>query len=103
MKCAKCQGSLEPITRGGAFQFNMCRACRIPYNEFGKPVVELGTLNTSFNPLKLARDAVPGTGGVAKTALEIQFIISLQEAYTAGLKDGVLLAYSQDFKPGEPV
>lgn len=105
--CLRCRGSLEPIHRGGKIQFYFCRVCRIPHDGEGRAAVDLKRLNSSFNPLTLARGTI-GKGSsemssIARTALEILLIQSLHEAYSAGLKDGVLLAYSQDVGDSAPV
>lgn len=109
MRCQKCEGDVEPIRRLGQVPFLFCRACKLAYNESGGLCVDTRTLSTSFNPLAIARGIIKETAGdaaaVARTALEVLLIQGLQEAYFSGLKDGVLLAYSQDVKgmPDEPV
>jgi hypothetical protein len=40
---------------------------------------------------------------VMKTALESLLIQGFLDAYSAGLKDGILLAYSQDVADGGPL
>lgn len=86
--------------------FLLCRACKLPHNEDGKALFESTSLNSSFRPLRTARDTIkqghPSASPIAKTALEVALVASLQESYLQGLKDGVLLAYSQDTMEGEP-
>jgi len=87
--------------------FLFCRACKLPHDEHGNALLTTRTLAERFNPLQFARDKVrktsPTVGPVARTALEMSLIQATQEAYFAGMKDGVLLAYSQEFQPGEPM
>jgi hypothetical protein len=40
---------------------------------------------------------------VGRTALEVALVQALQESYFNGLRDGVLLAYSQDYEKSQPV
>ena len=100
MKCVRCKGSLEPIERVGVFLFNFCRPCKLRHDAQGRAVVELNTLNSSFNPLKIARGMISKTHAdaapVTRSALEVFLIQALTEAFVAGVKDGVLLAYGQD-------
>jgi len=107
MKCARCQGELEPIVRMREPMFLFCRPCKLPYHEKGGLAVDTRSLSTSFNPLKIARGVVwktnPEVSSVARSALEVLLIQGLQEAYFSGLKDGVLLAYSQDVGNSEPL
>ena len=105
--CSRCQGSVQPIERAGQVMFYLCRTCKIPYDESGGVVINLNSLNSSFNPLEQARKTLKGLGGpkspVARTAVESFMITALLEAYQSGLKDGVLLAYSQDVEKQGPV
>jgi hypothetical protein len=106
MRCPKCQGELERIVRMQEPQFNFCRECKLPFDDSGRLSVDTRSLNTSFNPLQLARGIIGKThadaSSVARTALEVLLIQGLSESYQSGLKDGVLLAYSQDVGEGEP-
>lgn len=107
MRCPKCQGDLEPIVRSGQFVFNFCRACKIPYTEQGRAIFNSGQLVSHFRPLESVRGIIGKTHGsasaVARTALEVMLLQGMWDAYFAGVKDGVLLAYSQDVGEGEPV
>lgn len=107
MKCKKCRGDCEPVIRGGQYVFHFCRVCKIPFDQHGAAVLNSSELSSFFNPLKAARSVIGQTHGhassVAKTAFEVLLIQSMWEAYFAGIKDGVLLAYSQDVGSGEPV
>jgi len=107
MRCRKCQGQLEPILRGGKFCFNFCRVCVLTYDERGVPVLNTGQLASGFNPLGVARGIIGKTSAgatpVGRTALEVFLMDGLWECYLQGLKDGVLLAYSQDAQKGEPL
>lgn len=64
-------------------------------------------LKSDFNPLQRARDTIkaahPTMAPVGRTALEVGLIQGFQESYFNGLRDGVLLAYSQDYEKSEPV
>ena len=90
----------------GKVQFLFCRACKLTHSEEGTLLIESAALNTAYNPIKIAREAIsksfPQHEGVAAVATEALLITSLQEAYLAGLKDGILLAYSKDVGDGEP-
>ena len=105
--CSKCQGHLEPIKRAGEEVFLFCRPCQLPHDPHGSPLFTAKTLAERYNPLQAARDTISkhhkGAKPVTKTALEIALIQSLHEAYLSGIKDGVLLAYSQDYEEGEPM
>lgn len=107
MKCRKCKGSLEPTTRAGQFIFNFCRACKLPHNEYGVPIFDSGLIKSFFNAPDLTRSIIgkthAGMNPVARTAFEVLLMQGMVEAYMAGVKDGVLLAYSQDVGEGEPV
>lgn len=107
MRCRTCQGSLEPIQRAGKFCFNFCRLCKIAYNEHGVQQMNNGQLSSRFNPLETARAIIKSTNAgatpIARTALEVFLMDGLWNCYLQGLKDGVLLAYSQDVRPGEPL
>jgi len=107
MRCRKCQGQLEPILRAGKFCFNFCRVCVLTYDERGVPVINTGQLASGFNPLAVARGMIKGTAAgatpVTRTALEVFLMDGLWECYLQGLKDGVLLAYSQDVEKGRPL
>jgi hypothetical protein len=103
----RCQGDLVPIERAGQFLFNFCRPCKIPHDAQGRAAIDLIRLNSSFNPLSTARGMIRKTNAdaapVTRTALETFMIQALTEAYVSGVKDGVLLAYSQDtVDEGEP-
>lgn len=106
-KCPKCSGHVDPITRADKTFFYYCRACKLPFSPQGRVVIDTRTLNSSFNPVRVAR-AVTGKGlpsdmsPLAKTALEGLLISALLEAYSGGLKDGILLSYSQDVADGKP-
>ena len=103
MRCKKCGGQLEPIVRGGQFVFNFCRPCKLRYTKEGY----LEMAPSEFNILKEARAIVGKTNEdaspVARSALEILLMQGLWESYYRGLKDGVLLAYSQDVGDSEPI
>lgn len=105
--CSKCQGNAEKIVRNGQEAFFFCRSCQLPHDELGNPLFTTRSLADHYNPLKAARGVVGAhhkdTAPVTRTALEVALIQSLQEAYMAGLKEGVLLAYSQDVGKGEPL
>jgi hypothetical protein len=108
MKCRKCKGDCEPIIKGGQFVFNFCRACKLPYSSDGDVIFENPSqLVSHFNPIAAARKVVSkthsGSSSVAKTAFEVLLTQSLLESYMNGMKDGVLLAYSQDVGNSEPV
>jgi hypothetical protein len=64
-------------------------------------------LTSGFDPLKRARGIIEKTNAeaapVTRTALEVFLMAGLWDCYLQGLKDGVLLAYSQDMRPGEPL
>jgi hypothetical protein len=86
-----------------------CRSCKLPHGADGSPLFEGASIdkNRRFNPLSQARRLTGAhhkdAAAVSRTALEVALIASLQEAYFAGIKEGVLLAYSQDYKEGEPM
>ena len=107
VRCRKCQGQLEPIIRGEKFVFNFCRPCKLTYSKEGYLEVSTGQLSSRFNPLSSARDIIgktnAGATSVTRTALEVFLMNGLWESYFQGLKDGVLLAYSQDVEEGEPL
>ena len=107
INCSNCQGNLENINRVGQRVFLFCRNCKLPHDELGNPLFTTKSLAEHYNPLQAARDSVsrqaPTLSGVAKTALETAAIQGYLEAYFAGIKHGVLLAYSQDYKKGEPL
>lgn len=87
--------------------FYHCRTCKLPHDDTGNPLFTTASLADRYNPLQAARDTIKkhhkGAAPVARTALEIALLQTTQEAYFAGIKDGVLLAYSQDFEKGEPM
>ena len=91
----------------GEVRFYFCRACKVPYDEFGVTVVNLNSLSSNFNPLKTARDAArgitQGASPVAQNAMEVLATQGYLEAYLAGMKDGLILAYSLDVKDGGPL
>ena len=64
-------------------------------------------LSSRFSPLSQARAIIQKTHAdaapVAKTAMEVFLMSGLWESYLQGLKDGVLLAYSQDVEQGNPL
>lgn len=85
----------------------MCRPCKLPHDEHGNALFDGPSLSQAFNPAQSARDllrkADKQTRGVARTALEAALMQGMLEIYHAGLKDGILLAYSQDHNEGEPM
>lgn len=107
LHCSKCRGQLERIIRGGHEAFHFCRPCQLPHDGGGNPLFTTKSLADAYNPLQAARDVVgphhKDSAPVTRTALEVALIQSLHEAYMAGLKEGVLLAYSQDVNKGEPL
>jgi hypothetical protein len=107
LKCSKCSSSIEKIYRGGEDLFFFCRPCQLPHDDHGNPLFTTKSLGQAFNPIQHARNAIKqhhkGIAPVTKTALEVSLLQSIQEAYFAGIKDGVLLAYSQDKTQGEPM
>jgi hypothetical protein len=107
MRCHKCKGELEPICRDGEPIIKFCRTCKLPYNLTGGLAIDLSSLNSSYQPVKTARGIIgkahPGATPVTKSALEVLMIQGFQDIYMAGLKDGILLAYSQDVRPGGPI
>lgn len=102
-KCTKCKGSLEKIQ--GEMLF--CRACKLLHDRDGVAMFDGPQLASHFNPLAGARSTTQthhkGFTPVAKTALEMALIQNMHDAYLAGLKDGILLAYSQDYTEGAPM
>ena len=78
----------------------------MPHDDTGSALLTSAELKSFFNPLAVARDVIskthPDSSAVARTSFEVLLMQSLWESYFAGLKDGVLLSYSQDFRPGEP-
>ena len=107
MKCSKCAGSLEKVLRSGQELFQICRPCKLPHDKDGNGLFTTTDLADVYNPLQAARNTVgphhKDTAPVTRTALEVSLLQSLQEAYFAGIKDGVLLAYSQDYEKGDPL
>lgn len=107
MRCQRCNGQLEPIIRAGQFCFNLCRVCKLRYSKEGYLETTSAELTSGFDPLKRARDIIgktnAGASPVARTALEVFLMDGLWECYLQGLKDGVLLSYSQDVQPGGPM
>lgn len=108
MNCRKCKDECEKVIRGGEFAFHFCRKCKIPYDSTGSAMFNSASqLVSHFNPLAAARRVIGSThkdaSSVARTAFEVLLIQSMQEAYMSGLKDGALLAYSQDVGHSEPV
>lgn len=107
LRCSKCNSHLEKIVRGGQEVFHFCRPCQLPHDEAGNRLFDMKSLADMYNPLKAARGVVgahhKAAAPVTKTALEVALAHSLQEAYMAGIKEGVLLAYSQDVNEGEPM
>lgn len=99
--CRKCQGNLEQVGPPG-MKVWFCRPCRIAHDGSGTPLIENPQLlKTSFDALKIARQSVtvPGDAPAAmRLALEAKLIQGLQEAYLAGLKDGILLALHLDYE-----
>jgi hypothetical protein len=104
--CKRCQGSLQPIQKQGQEVFWLCRPCKMPHDKSGRPMISSPKLQSDFNPLQKARDTIkavhPTMAPVGRTALEVAFITALQECYFNGLRDGVLLAYSQDHEASSP-
>jgi hypothetical protein len=100
MKCRNCQGALEPLRRTGDLAFYFCRACKLPHDESARPLFDSRELRPQVNLLQKARDVVeatnPNAAPVAKTALEVMLLAAFQEVHFAGIKEGVLLAYSRD-------
>jgi hypothetical protein len=107
LKCSKCGSSIEKIYRGGEDIFYFCRPCQLPHDDHGNPLFTTKSLGQAFNPLQHTRNALKnhhkGISQVTKTALEVALLASVQEAYLAGIKDGVLLSYSQDKSEGVPM
>jgi hypothetical protein len=107
MKCRKCSNDCEPVVRGGKYVFDFCRSCKIPYKEDGSALFNSSaSLVSHFNPLYLARAVGASSGvksSVAQHALEVLLIQGFYDVYVAGLKDGLLLAHSQDVGPSEPI
>jgi hypothetical protein len=105
--CSECDGGLERIRRNDQDVFFFCRACKLPHDEGGNALFKARSLAERFNPLQAARDTVrktnPQAAPVTRTSLEVALLQTVQDAYFSGLKDGVLLAYSQDFEEGEPM
>lgn len=106
MRCRQCNGSLEPIKKMGKIVMMLCRLCKLPHEISGRPMAH-APLKPSSNPLQAARATIrtahPTMSSAGKTALEVALVQQLQESYFAGLRDGVILAYSQDYKDGEPL
>ena len=105
--CSKCGGGLEPIARKGEPVFHFCRPCKLPHDELGRALFSNKKLNDMYTPFKSARKVIsqnhPKATAVARTALEVALAQALHEAYMEGIKEGVLLAYSQDVTEGEPM
>lgn len=106
MRCRRCQGQTEPIRRFGKDVIWFCRPCKLSHDQSGRLLITSPELRSSFNPLQKARATIkaahPTMAAVGKTALEAALIQVLQESYLDGLKDGILLAYSQDYEEGQP-
>ena len=106
-KCPKCSGHIIEVKRADQSAFLFCRACKLPFAENGRIVIDTRNLNSSFNPTRLARSitgkSMRDLSPVARTAIEAFIIASFHEVYTAGMKDGILLAYSQDVEEGVPL
>lgn len=85
---------------------NFCRHCKLPHDDKGRPLFSSKELKSQFNPLRIARDTIaksnPDVAPVTRAALEAAFIEGMLQVYTQGLKDGILLAYSQDVNEGAP-
>jgi hypothetical protein len=107
MRCQKCKGQLEPVTRAGTFCFHLCRVCKLRYSREGYLETTTAELVSGFDPLKQSRGIIskihPGATPVARTALEMLLMNGLWDCYLQGLKDGVLMAYSQDVEQGKPL
>jgi hypothetical protein len=107
LKCSKCNSGIEKIYRGGEDLFYFCRPCQLPHDDHGNPLFTSKSLGQAFNPTKHVREALrpyhKDVAPVTKTALEVALLQAVQEAYFAGIKDGVLLAYSQDNQQGVPM
>lgn len=105
--CSKCGGQLEPISRHGQMVFYFCRPCALPHDQDSNPIVTASGLKDFFSPADKAREFIGkhrrDAGPVARTALEVALMQQLFDAYMTGLKEGVLLAYSQDVTEGEPM
>lgn len=106
--CTQCTGQVEQVTRmQGGIKFFFCRACKIPYDESGSVIIDLNSLQSAFNPLTTARDtigvAAKGATPVAQTAMAALAVQGYLDAYFSGMKDGIALAYSQDYKRSTPL
>ena len=82
---------------------HFCPKCKLMHDTSGRPMIMSTDLRSEFNPLKMARDTISGAhpqaAPVVRTALEVALIQGFQECYFAGLKDGAMLAYSQENPP----
>jgi len=107
MRCRECKGQLEPVFRGGNFCFNFCRICKMAYTKEGVPETKSSGLKSSFDPLTLSRSIIKkthaGAAPVTRTAMEVFLMDGLWDCYLQGLKDGILLSYSQDVEQGQPL
>lgn len=101
MTCRKCQGSLDRVGPPET-QVLFCRLCRIAHDEHGQPLVEnphilrthLDVLKNVRSNLKLPQDLPKAV----RLTMEAHMIQGLQEAYFAGLKDGLLLSLNLDYE-----
>lgn len=104
--CSTCGGYLDKVPRAGKVLL-LCRPCKLPHDEHGNPLFSGPSLTDRFNPLQAARDTLrksdQSSTGVARVAMETALMQGILDAYFAGVKDGVLLAYSQDHEEGDPM
>ena len=106
LSCSRCGGEAEPINRMGLILFYFCRPCKLPHDELGRVTIDTARMSPAFNPLSIVRGVVSKTHQDAtpltRSAMETFLLQGLLDAYMAGVKDGVLLAYSQDVTETEP-
>ena len=101
MRCKKCQGPLEQV---GPQHMTVwfCRMCRVAHDHTGTPLVENPhILKTHFDALKITRSLPPTSTDESpgvRLAMEARHIQGLQEAYMAGLRDGILLSLNLDYE-----
>lgn len=107
IKCSNCGGHAEKIERAGEAVFWFCRPCKLPHDQHSNPLFVNGLPADKYSAVshaqKIAEAHTKGMSPVGKVSVTMSLIQPLQEAYFAGMKDGVLLAYSQDIKEGEPM
>lgn len=106
ISCSTCGGYLDKVPRAGKVLL-LCRPCKLPHDEHGNPLFSGHSLSDRFNPLQAARDTLKKSdktsSGVTRVAMETALMQGMLDAYFAGVKDGVLLAYSQEHEEGEPM